>query len=211
MAKNIVSINTLIGKTILSRSTGNKLGQVQDLFVDPIKGLLLGLTIQMSNSGVGGIAYNEIYSFGQDAVMVNTDESVQPLADGWSQNYSHAKNLIGTKIITDGGKFLGQIANVYIQLASLPLVIYEVRESLLDKLLGRGFFIPASVGSALSDDAERIVVPSDTTLNAASSLEALTTQTQAAIPDDFVSVQSWEQEETMVRARNVTDQPDAIY
>ena len=211
MAKNIVSINTLIGKTILSRSTGNKLGQVQDLFVDPIKGLLLGLTIQMSNNGVGGIGYNEIYSFGQDAVMVNTDESVQPLADGWLQNHSHAKHLIGTKIITDGGKLLGQIANVYIQLAPLPLVIYEVRESLLDKLLGRGFFIPASVGSALSDDAERIVIPSDTTLNAASSLEALTAQTQSAIPDDFVSVQTWEEEETMVRAREANDLPDAIY
>ncbi len=49
VADNIHSIDSLIGMTIISRATGNKLGQVQDLVVDPIKGLLLGLTVKMSD------------------------------------------------------------------------------------------------------------------------------------------------------------------
>lgn len=83
------------------------------------------------------------------------------------------------------------MANVYVHLAPPPLAVYEVRESLLDKLLGRGLFIPASLGRALSDDAERIIVPEDTSRTTTASLEELAAGRLAALIE----------EETVVRGR----------
>ena len=50
-------------------------------------------------------------------------------------------------------------AVVLVTLKPPPTVLYEVRRSMLDRLLGRTFFIPASIGYVLSDDAARLLVP----------------------------------------------------
>ncbi len=46
-ANNVRSIDALIDKPIISRANGNKLGRVHDLLVDPIKGVVLGLSTQL--------------------------------------------------------------------------------------------------------------------------------------------------------------------
>ncbi|MBA3632840.1 MAG: PRC-barrel domain-containing protein [Acidobacteria bacterium] len=201
MINNIVSIDDLIGKTVLSRTTGNKLGEVYDLYIDPVEGLLVGLTIQASDNVFSGLEYKGIHSFGKDAVMANDDDSVVPLKDGWLENHSHAKkHLKGIKIVTDGGNLLGQVANIFVRLTPPPVIIYEVRESVLDKLLGRNFFIYASNSSALSNNAERIVVPNDTLNSAASSLTNLVTP-QANVPNqnEIVIDSNDNEKETIVR------------
>jgi uncharacterized protein YrrD len=171
------SIDFLIGRSVLARSTANKLGQIHDLIVDPVKGELSGLGVQAQGSGMRLIAYQEIYSFGPDAVMVNSDESAIPAADSPLKTLPLAKhNLIGIKVITEGGKVLGQITNVYIHLAETSLFIYEVRSSLLDKLLGHTLYFPASFGCALSADGARIVVSNDTAEKADHTLDELATR-----------------------------------
>ena len=88
------------------------------------------------------------------------------------------------------------MANVH--LAPPPLVAYEVRESLLDKLLGRGLFIPAALGRALSRDSQRIIVPEDASRTAAASLEELAGGPLAALIED----------ETVVRGRGGAALPE---
>ena len=56
---------------------------------------------------------------------------------------------------------LGEIANVYIDLAEASLLIYEVRSSIIDKLLGHALYFPASFGCAFSEDATRLIVSAD--------------------------------------------------
>ncbi len=190
---NIFSMETLIGMTILSRATGNMLGKVDDLIVDPVKGTLVGLMVQAPDGSSRVLDYHEISSFGQDAVMAHSDSSVVLPEEGQSVGQPRAKSdLVEAKIITEGGKLLGQVANVFIHLAPPPLAIYEVRESVLDKLLGRGLFILASLGRALSDDAERIIVPNETPEKSADSLETLATREIAPLVE----------EETLVREHN---------
>jgi len=62
-------------------------------------------------------------------------------------------------VILESGDILGEIADVLITLKPPPVVLYEVRRSLLDRFLGRTFFIPASVANVLSADAKRLLVP----------------------------------------------------
>jgi hypothetical protein len=90
------------------------------------------------------------------------------------------------------------VANVYVHLVWPPLVAYEVRESLLDKLLGRGLFIPAVLGRALSHDSQRIIVPEDAPHTAAASLEELAGGPLAALIE----------EETVVRGRGGEGLPE---
>jgi uncharacterized protein YrrD len=167
-------IEILIGRPVVARATANKLGQIYDLIVDPVKGELSGLVVQMADESLRLIADQEIYSFGPDAVMISSDEAAVPAPDSPLTALPLAKNnMIGTQVITEGGKLLGQISSVYIHLAEKCLFIYEVRSSLLDKLLGHALYFPASFGCALSADAARLVVPDDTADNADKTLDAL--------------------------------------
>lgn len=171
---NLRSVDGLVGMTILSRATGNKLGNVYDLIIDPVKGVLLGLAARGVDEALRVVERDEIYSFGADAVMVNTDDSLLSLEETNLTGVPLAKkNIAGARIVTESGTLLGQVANIYLYAFAPHLLFYEVRESLLDKLLGRSLFIPASAGQALSDDAERIVVPDDTPKTGADSLDSL--------------------------------------
>jgi len=172
---NVHSIDVLIGRVVLSRATANKLGQTHDILVDPAKGEMAGLSIRMVDESLRLVDYQDISSFGPDAVMIKSDESALPVENSPLKVLPLARNnLIGVKVVTEGGKLVGQIAHVYLHLAETLVLIYEVRSSLLDKLLGHALFFAASMGRALSGDAARLVVADNVVENADHSLAALT-------------------------------------
>jgi len=39
---------------VMSRTTGNKIGDVYDLYVDPVQGILKGVTVKAPNGKLGG-------------------------------------------------------------------------------------------------------------------------------------------------------------
>jgi uncharacterized protein YrrD len=171
---NIHSIDFIIGRAVLARATANKLGQVHDLIISPSKGDLVGLSLRLPDESLRLVDYRDICSFGQDAVMINSDESAVLVQDSPLKALPLAKNnLIGVNVVTESGKLLGKIANVYMHLAETLLLIYEVRSSIIDKLLGHALFFPASQGLAVSGDFARIVVAEDTSEKADNSLAAL--------------------------------------
>jgi uncharacterized protein YrrD len=174
LVRDIHLIDTLIGRTVLSRATANKLGSVYDLIVAAATGELAGLVVRMPDESLRCVEYREVYSLGPDAVMVSGDESALPPQDSPVKSLPLAKsNLVGANVVTENGKLLGQIANVYFHLGETLLLIYEVRSSLLDKLLGHALFFPASQGRAISVDFARIVVADNTGETADNSLDAL--------------------------------------
>lgn len=183
--KDVVKADTLIGKPVLSKVSGNKLGEVADLYIDPIKGLLMGLTINNSKDRLGGLDFNDVYSFGEDAVMAEGDDRIVPLDENWVKTHPHAKkHLTGINVVTESGNLIGKVTDIYIRLASPPVVIYEVGETVLDRWLGRDFFIPASSGTAVSNNAERIVVSDEAAKTAAPTLKALFSGENAHLPND---------------------------
>lgn len=158
----------------MSLATANKLGQVHDLIISPSKGDIVGLSLRLPDESLRLVDCRDIHSFGQDAVMIKEDESAITVQDSSLKALPLAKNnLRGVNVVTESGKLLGQIANVYIHLAGTILLIYEVRSSILDKLLGHALFFPASLGRAMSEDFARIVVAEDTSEKSYKSLAAL--------------------------------------
>ncbi len=168
-------IDFLIGRPVLSRATANRLGQTHDLLLDPARGALAGVSVQMADATLRLVDYGEIYSFGPDAVMINSDAAAIPVQESPLRVLPLMKlNLTGANVVTEGGRLLGQIAHIYIRLAETLVLIYEVRASILDKLLGHALFFPASQARAVSADFRRIVVAEDTPATADHSLAQLT-------------------------------------
>lgn len=181
MLNNVIEIDKIIGMPVLSRATGNKLGEVYDLYIDPVQGILKGVTIKAPNGKLGGIDFGNVYSFGRDAVMANDESHITMLTEEWITQHPHAKkHLIGTNIMTEAGNHLGEIGNIFVRLTSPPAVIYEMRGSMWDSLMGRNLFIYAANAGALSSNAERMIVPNAVVGSAASSLTELINPTAAA-------------------------------
>ena len=150
---DVSPINTWIGMPVLSLATGNKLGFVTQVLIDPLSGVLAGVALDRDS-----LAYDQIYSFGRDAIMAVSDLAVQPLEESGLADGRNAKRLIGAQVVTESGEVLGTISNVLITLKPPPFAVYAVRRSLLDKILGREFYLSASESHALSDDSERLIV-----------------------------------------------------
>ena len=53
--RNVYPINVLKGMSVVSLDSGNRLGYIADLFIDPINGVLLGVTLVTSEGTVGGL------------------------------------------------------------------------------------------------------------------------------------------------------------
>ena len=173
----INSIEILIGKTVLSRSTANKIGQLHDLIIDVAKGNLAGITVRLPDGSLRLVESRDIGGFDPDALMIQRDQSAVRVEDSPLKTLPLAKNnLTGANVVTESGRLLGQVANIYIRLSEVVLLIYEVRSSILDKLLGHALFFPATEGRAMSVDFARIVVAEDTQEKADHSLGALETR-----------------------------------
>jgi uncharacterized protein YrrD len=170
-------VETFVGRAVLSRVSASKLGQLHDLIVNPIKGTLAGVAVKMSDGSLQYVESSEVYSIGPDAVMVNNDRSaISPESSAVKDLPLALNKLSGVEVITEGGKTLGQIANIFIHLAEEPVLLYEVRSSLFDKLLGHALFFPASQGRAFSTSDTRLLVADDTAEVADNSMDALATR-----------------------------------
>ena len=160
---NVESIDKLVGRDVLSFETANKLGQIVDLLADPLSGQLAGFAIQTTtNQSEALVSIRDVHGIGPDAIMVEGEESlVLTDASPLKPLPRSKRDLVGVKVLTEHGQLLGNIANLFLFISKRPVFIYEVRSSLLDKLLGRAFYFAASLGCAFSDDRTALIVSSE--------------------------------------------------
>ena len=214
---DVLPVSGLVGRSVLSLSSGNMLGTVSDVFIDALNGLLIGFKLTSPNGDASILGFDAVHSIGGDAIMAASDASVTPAGETAFDGRPNFTDLTGTKIITETGQMLGYIAGIFVTVSPEPLVIYEVRESMLDALLGRHRFIPASAAHALSDDRQRLIVPHEAAEIASLTIEELleghqhvrsfspsaVSQPRRKGPDDTVVVLPIEvEDETVVRMRD---------
>ena len=210
---DVLPVNGLVGRSVLSLSSGNVLGTATDVFIDALNGLLIGFRIATANGEAFTLPFAAVHSIGRDAIMAAADDSISPAKETPFPGSPNFRDLTGTKIITETGELLGYIAGIFVTLSAEPIVFYEVRESLLDALLGRHKFIPASAGHPLSDDRQRLIVPNEVADIASPTIEELL-ETRRHVrsfspsdsgkrPDDTIVILPAEKEdETVVRNRD---------
>jgi uncharacterized protein YrrD len=159
---NVKNIRKIMGRAVISLDTANALGKVVDLLVDPLSGQLAGFSVQRLDGSYALASILDVHGIGPDAVMLEGDQSLVLVDASPLRTVPQAKqSLVGVKVLTEHGLLLGQISNLYLCIDDRPVFIYEVRSSLFDKLLGRGFYFAASLGSAFSDDGTSLIVTGD--------------------------------------------------
>jgi sporulation protein YlmC with PRC-barrel domain len=140
--------------------TGKTVGQISDVIIHPTEGTVLGLIMRSIKGEIWAVAVNDFFIFTKNNVVVVLDGAFsdqtgvrEKIADG----ISACREAIGARIVTEKGKYIGEVSDVWISEEPLRAV-YQVLESLWQKYFGRGFFISADLPYAWSRNGTRFIV-----------------------------------------------------
>jgi uncharacterized protein YrrD len=154
----------LNGLPVVSIAAGDALADVKDVVYSPERGALLGFTLN-KRGFLGGpmrsvLTYDGVAAIGRDAVMV-ADESVVTSEDAelsTQVDESAGRNVIGNEVLTDGGRRLGTVIDVVIEVTTGEVVGYELTgDASLQAHAGRPLLIPIPATLAVSGDV--LMVP----------------------------------------------------
>lgn len=154
----------LNGLPVVSISAGEALADVKDVVYSAERGALLGFTLNKRGFFSGPmkhvLAYGDLAAIGRDAVMVTDDSAVTDEAAALSAvvDESSNRNVIGNDVLTDGGKRLGRVIDVVVEVTSGEVVGYELTgDETLQGHAGRPLLIPIPATLAVSGTA--LMVP----------------------------------------------------
>jgi uncharacterized protein YrrD len=176
--------NQLIGMPVIVPGPARKLGQVADAVVHTTEGRALGLVLRSLKGEERLLRADNFFISVTSGVVLAEDElliSSESFEDSLTGGVRVRRDLIGASVVTDAGRLLGRISDVYL-LEEQLLTIYRVAGSLLQNLFGGGFFLAGNAPHAWSRSGSRLIVPASTRQHrAASSLaEAVKAFEQAA-------------------------------
>lgn len=130
----------LRGRAVVSLLEAKKVGSVMDVFFRPQMGEIAGFAVSTG----GGLAAHlpggsgdkrlvniaDVKAIGQDAVTIR-DQSVlaRPEQATELRDLPSAERVIGLKVVTEGGKLIGKVADIFIDPAARVVMNYRVRSS----------------------------------------------------------------------------------
>lgn len=153
------------GLPVVTVKGGDDVAEVRDVIYSPEAGRLLGLTLNKRGFFAGRrrevLPAEAIHAIGRDAVMIVDDSSLIAPEDAPSDvgHPATERNVIGNDVLTDGGKRLGTVVDVVVQVSSGEVVGYELTgDQELQAHAGRPLLIPIPATLAVSGTA--LLVPS---------------------------------------------------
>jgi uncharacterized protein YrrD len=147
----------LNGLPVVGITDGDAIADVKDVVYSPDQGTLLGFTLNKRGFFSGPmkavLAYEDVVAVGRDAVMVNGRSAVTEGGESLAAvvDESAGRNVLGDDVLTDGGKRLGKVIDVVIEVTSGEVVGYELTgDEELQAHAGRPLLIPIPATLAVS-------------------------------------------------------------
>ena len=152
----------LKGMTVLRINTGDKMGEISDIIIQPVEGRVIGILVRTDEGQERALATQDIF-IGKDAVMTKAGAHFvdERSGQGMEGGVPAIGEIIGTNVVTDDGNLIGRVSGVHISL-DIPRAVYHVTESTLQRFLGGGFYIAGDLPIAYSEDGVRLIVPAGT-------------------------------------------------
>ncbi len=154
----------LNGLPVVTIDAGDAVADVKDVVYSPDGGALLGFTLNnrgfFSGPMKAVLAYSDVTAIGRDAVMVADASAVEEGGATLSAvvDDSAGRNVLGDDVLTDGGKRLGKVIDVVLEVESGDIVGYElVGDETLQAHAGRPLLVPIPATLAVSGSA--LMVP----------------------------------------------------
>lgn len=151
--------STLLNLSIVGQQDGKNLGVVKDLFFDHDTDQLLGLVV--SEKDLFGlidaqiVPWREVQSVTGDVVLVNNEHSRMKLKDDTNAHeMAHRETVLsGTQVLSQEGKKIGTLADMFIDETTGQVVGYEVSGGFFSDSLRGKKFLPAPPGLSVGKDA----------------------------------------------------------
>ncbi|KXS42492.1 MULTISPECIES: PRC-barrel domain-containing protein [unclassified Candidatus Frackibacter] len=131
----------IIDLPVINLQTGEEIGAIEDVVFDPEEKRIVGLIINNKSLFQGSrmIAYEELHSVGEDAVTIEDDSVLTKLDDTKEFLTGPNGSVIGSRVVTDDGKELGNIEDIILDSTNGQINGYEITDGLVQDILdGRG-------------------------------------------------------------------------
>lgn len=134
--------NDVFGKPVVIMATGKQGHKVQDIVFDPSTNRVLGFIVEGSGlfGPTIGLPIEHVKSIGEDAIVIEAAEALSPVSElpAMHRILQHPSVLKGTKVMTESGKNLGNLKDVYFDEVTGQVEGYEVSGGLFaDAYSGR--------------------------------------------------------------------------
>lgn len=154
----------LIGKSVISLADGEEHGHIHDVVYNPAEGRLIGFTVTrgggfLSSGETFYLAANELHAIGQDAVTIDSPAQLQAIPGASVSEVAEdtGQPVLGKRLMTENGKFLGNIDDVLIDRESRRVVAYEVSGGLFHDMMKGQTDVP--VNHIISIGHDVVIVP----------------------------------------------------
>jgi uncharacterized protein YrrD len=132
----------LIGRDVITLDSGQKVETVSDVLYDAESKKVLGLVIDKAGwfKDAKVLLFSDIESIGKDAIMISSSKLVKKAADVPINVATIARNdkrLTQTKIMTEDGKELGTVSDIYFDDQTGQVSELEVSQGLKDAGSGK--------------------------------------------------------------------------
>jgi uncharacterized protein YrrD len=154
----------LKGTVVLDAETACKRGYATDVVINPAQGTVLALIFQSPNGQERALA-------GEDFLIHDKAKAVIAFSDPFADDATLTRalkegasadlELVGADVVTEDGKMLGRITDVFIQKEPMH-VVYRVTTSLWQELFGGGVYLIGNTIRAYSRLGGRLIVPANT-------------------------------------------------
>jgi uncharacterized protein YrrD len=155
-------VSDVIGRSVVSSEGGERIGRVSDVLLDPGSHRVVGLVLS------GGVfkseqvlRYADVQTLGRDAVIARGSEGVLD-AEEWRRQGVEAfrsSTLTHKRVLTTGGRDLGEIDEVYLDDQSGAVEAFDVRDSTLGGLRHTRSRLTRGAGITIGADA--VLVPEE--------------------------------------------------
>ncbi len=157
----LVRARDLIGRPVVTISGGDDVAEVKDVVYDPSTHHLVGFTLNKRGWFHGKVREllptAALAAIGDTAVMIENEDALTVPEEAPDElvDPPSSRNVLGDRVITEGGVDLGAVSDLVVMLdAEAEVVGYELAE---DK--GARKFIPIDEQRAVS--GTRLIVPED--------------------------------------------------
>jgi sporulation protein YlmC with PRC-barrel domain len=172
---SVVEARTLHDRAVIQADSAERVGTVEDVVLDPGARMVDGLLVSRGHSLFGGkrtfVPASQVRAVGPDAILVLVRASDDDAPAPTLPNNARLSELVGRKVVSDGGEVIGAVRDVLIDDAGLQLEGYTLEDTStsgsIRKLLfghaGRSHeYIPAAADLRIGPDVN--VVPDDALL-----------------------------------------------
>lgn len=147
------NLRRLLRSPLLKLSSGEQIGEVQDVVLDINKAFVCGIKLATE---ADGISFSHLV-IGQDAVMVRSSRVILACQELFPQDAVLSTALYDREVYTDTGCNVGILVDMLYNKSTGEITRYEISDSLLSDFLEGRKFMPFPSVQVIGQD--RIIVP----------------------------------------------------